>query len=142
MDKNFSTLLFFLHMTFVLGPSNVLDFDMRWDELSCILATFRIIVRWLYVAKLELVLPSKPPVLLGILMQPVHSLWPFSSLKDASRYWVEFWKKVLRRRLWTRKSIIRLMCRKRATLSVLDVRLAYQLILFLSTTVLNFIEIE
>jgi hypothetical protein len=55
-------------------------------------------------------------------MQPVHGLWPFSSLKDASRYRVEFRKKVLRW-LWTRKSIIRLMCRKRATLSVLEVRL-------------------
>ena len=73
-------------------------------------------------AKLGLFLPSKPPVLLGILMQPAHSLLPFSSLKDASRYKVEFWKKVLRW-LWTRKSIIRLMCRKRATLSVLEMRL-------------------
>jgi hypothetical protein len=96
--------------------------EMRWDELSCILATFRIILRWLYVAKLGLFLPSKPPVLLGILMQPVHSFGPFSSLTDSSRYRVELWKKVLRW-LWTRKSIIRLMWRKRATLSVLDVRL-------------------
>jgi hypothetical protein len=95
---------------------------LTWDELSCILAIFRIILRWLYVVKLGLFLPTKPPVLLGILMQPVHSLWPFSSLKDASRYRVEFWKKVLRW-LWTRKSIIRLMCRKRATLSVLELRL-------------------
>jgi hypothetical protein len=95
---------------------------LTWDELSCILAIFRIILRWLYVAKLGLFLPSKPPVLLGIKMQPVHSLWEFSSLKDASRYRVEFWKRVLRW-LWTRKSIIRLMCRKTATLSVLEARL-------------------
>ena len=72
-------------------------------------------------AKLGLFLPSKPPLLLGILMQPTRSLQPFSSLKAASRCRVEFWKKVLRW-LWTRKSIIRLMCRKRATLSVLEMR--------------------
>jgi hypothetical protein len=53
-------------------------------------------------------------------MQPAHSLWPFSSLKAASRYGVEFWKKVLRWP-WTRKSIIRLIWRKRASLSVLNV---------------------
>jgi hypothetical protein len=56
-------------------------------------------------------------------MQPTRSLWPFSSLKAASRCRVEFWKKVLRW-LWTRKSIIRLICRTRATLSVLEMKVS------------------
>ena len=47
-------------------------------------------------AKLGLFLRSKPPLLLGILMQPAHSLLPFSSLKDASRYSVKFWKKSIK----------------------------------------------
>jgi hypothetical protein len=64
---------------------------MRRFELY--LSYFGIILRWLYVAKLELFLPSKPPLLLGILMQPAHSLLSFPSINGASRDRVEFWKK-------------------------------------------------
>jgi hypothetical protein len=48
------------------------------------------------VAKLGLFLPSKPPLLLGILMQPYHSLLSFPPIKDAYRHIVEFRKKSIK----------------------------------------------